>query len=339
MKILIYDADCMSSGIKYPLKSAFEQLGHQVTMFDWTKYFFNTHRFKILRKISNLAFKNIIEIKINKDFLNMVQSGRFDIILVMRGENIFPNTLLKSKKYINKLYNWNTDDLFNKLNSSNHILNSIHIFDTHFTPRMHLEQEYINKGAVELKKMDWYYRYGLDYNKFRDIPEHYKYDVSFIGSWSNRREEFLSLLINEKLKICGWGWGRNMGNKNASKWEISPHTRIDYMHELFYISKININILTIENRDVTNFRNFEIPAAGGFQLAERSKEVLELFEEDKEIVCFSSPEELYDKYKFYLKNETTRLKILYNARKRVFTSGYSLVDRAKSIINHFVESQ
>ena len=52
-------------------------------------------------------------------------------------------------------------------------------------------------------------------------------------------------------------------------------------------------------------------------LHERTDEFLELFEEDKHAACFSGPEELADKIRYYLSHETDR--------KRIAAAGHELV--------------
>src|SRR5205823_9111217 len=52
--------------------------------------------------------------------------------------------------------------------------------------------------------------------------------------------------------------------------------------------------------DETTTRSFEIPACGGFMLHERTSEILELYEEGREVACFGSAEELAFKIDHYL---------------------------------------
>jgi hypothetical protein len=40
--------------------------------------------------------------------------------------------------------------------------------------------------------------------------------------------------------------------------------------------------------DETSTRSFEIPACAGFMLHERTTELLDLYDEDKEVACFGS---------------------------------------------------
>ena len=78
-----------------------------------------------------------------------------------------------------------------------------------------------------------------------------------------------------------------------------------------------MNVLRLQNKGSHNMRTFEIPASGGFMLQERSNEVLEFFEEGKEIECFSSVKELKDKINFSDEKNIIFLKeLLYKATGR-----------------------
>lgn len=67
-----------------------------------------------------------------------------------------------------------------------------------------------------------------------------------------------------------------------------------------------------------HLRTFEIPMSGGLEFVSYSDEIVEYFEEDKEIVLYRSKEEMIDKARFYLneKNAHTVMKIKRLARKR-----------------------
>ena len=86
------------------------------------------------------------------------------------------------------------------------------------------------------------------------------------------------------------------------------------MLSIFASTKININLLTVENRDSTNLRNYEIPASHGFQLSERSDKIKMQFEEDEEIVLFSTNDWRKDERTFvtYYRELNSNLKNIDN---------------------------
>jgi spore maturation protein CgeB len=53
-------------------------------------------------------------------------------------------------------------------------------------------------------------------------------------------------------------------------------------------------------------RNFEIPGTGGFQLSGSSEDLASYYEPDKEIVLFSSTDELIDKARHFLQADAER---------------------------------
>ncbi len=64
-------------------------------------------------------------------------------------------------------------------------------------------------------------------------------------------------------------------------------------------------------------RVFDIMSAGGFVLSNDQPEIRELFSPDREVVLFSSIEELKEKAVFYLKHK--------DIRRKIAEKGYSAV--------------
>jgi len=330
MNILIY-GEGNQYGVALPLKKAFEQIGHKATIFDWPQYLYTSRQYSLKNRfLDRVLFHNIAR-KINRDIINAFTKERYDLLVVIRGNHIFPTTILTAKKYIPHIINWNSDDFFNPLNSSSYILQSFDKYDCIFTSRGHLEEEYLRKGAKRFEVLNWYYRPDMLFSKDRILYKSYLRDIVFIGSWSKRRENILSSLQEFNLAIWGGSWRKT--EKTFRKKKLC-HDQI-YMEEMIGVlasSRIALNILTKENRDTTNIRNFEIPACGAFQLCERSDAILEIFEEDKEIVCFETTEELLSKCEYYLHHEAERDEIRINGYNRLINGNHSIIDRAKEIL-------
>ena len=82
-------------------------------------------------------------------------------------------------------------------------------------------------------------------------------------------------------------------------------------------SKINLNISLKGIEGGTPKRIMDILGVGGFALTNYCEETAELFEEDKEIVMFKTPEELVEKADYYLKHEKERKQIAAAGQKKV----------------------
>lgn len=330
MKILIYDIELFSSGVRYPLKDACEDLGHRADMFDWTYYFNGFNNPTLVNRVKDRLFSKFYIDQINIDLQRIIKNGKYDLFLVLMGKYIYPETIKLATENIKYVVNWNTDDPMNMLNSTKWLIDSLPLYHAHFTPRIHLKNEYEKFGVKQLFELDWYYRYGIKPIEVHN--RHYEYEGNFIGSWSKRRAEFVNCLAKDNINIFGWGWKKKNYISKLDVGKLHKPVDIAEMMKIFSTSKININLLTIENRDTSNLRNFEIPAANGFQLAERSERLLNLFEEEKNIAFFSSPDELKDKYNFYIKNDKERIRIASEGFRFIMDNSHSLNDRIKRII-------
>ena len=82
-------------------------------------------------------------------------------------------------------------------------------------------------------------------------------------------------------------------------------------------SRINLNISLKGIEGGTPLRIMDIMGAGGFVLTSYCAETAELFEEDREIVMFRTPEELLEKVDYYLAHDRERRRIAERGFKKV----------------------
>jgi spore maturation protein CgeB len=167
----------------------------------------------------------------------------------------------------------------------------------------------------------------------------YGCDASFVGTWSPKKESLLRELAGSipDLDLKSWGsqWER-AGWIVRSRASGHPVFGAEYAKAIG-ASKINIAILFEGNANAASgdrltSRSFHIPATGGFMLHERSEEIQAHFEEDRDCAMFGCAEELADKVRFYLAHEAARVRIAAAGHARAHSSGYSVDDRARTVL-------
>lgn len=101
-------------------------------------------------------------------------------------------------------------------------------------------------------------------------------------------------------------------------------------------SKINLNISLKGIEGGTIQRVMDVMGAGGFVLSNYCEETAELFEEDKEIVMYKTPEELFEKVDYYLKHDKEREQIALAGHRKVIAC-YTYEEKLKKLLD-WVES-
>ncbi len=167
-------------------------------------------------------------------------------------------------------------------------------------------------------------------------------DVSFIGTWSPKKEAYLQAVaktINgNSFKIWGSQWG------SATSSTVKPHIMgQDIMGRVYPVAlqstKIIIALLSeartgASSGDLITSRTFDIPACGGFMLHERTPELLDYYVDGEEVACFGSEQELVEKVRFYLDHPAERERIRLAGHRRCAAEN-SIDARAQHIIDWY----
>ncbi len=202
---------------------------------------------------------------------------------------------------------------------------------------------------------------GLDVEKVD-----YLYDISFVGGRNATREWIVRELEKAGIKVECFGYGWQNGRLTIAQMEKIFHTSkinlnltnsipslpsfrrflaIDALRALFGLnagrygswgrsikkglSNIYASVFSEKRRESIKARNFEIPAAGGFQLSHFALEIDDYFVPGKEIALFATIDELIAQTKYYLNNDDARIAICRGGYAR--SEKYSYADRFKAI--------
>lgn len=106
---------------------------------------------------------------------------------------------------------------------------------------------------------------------------------------------------------------------------------VDYytqMPQVFIQSKINLNISLKTIRTGIPLRILDIIACNGFVLTNFQLELAEYFQIGEEIIVYENLEDLYQKAKFYLRHDSSRMKVIEKGVARI-QRDFTFADRIK----------
>ncbi len=243
-----------------------------------------------------------------------------DIVWIDKGVTLRPGLLrrIKSDHPGAKLVFFSEDDMFLAHNQTSRFRRGLPIYDMVFTTKAR------NVDPGELPSLGarrvCFVRQAFDPHQHHPIAltdaeaAEFAADVSFIGSYEEARAQSMLYLAQNGVTVRVWGngWtGRSLDHPNL---RIEGRPLVNTPGQLNFTkgvaaTSINLCFLRKLNRDQHTSRTFEIPAIGGFMLAERTAEHQALFSEDKEAAFFGDDPELLSKVRYFLDNPERRLEI------------------------------
>jgi len=286
--------------------------------------FFNLSNNRFVKKGLNIFFSNILELTLNITLILKCLIHRPKVFFVIKGLNIYPRVL----KYITNravCVNWNLDDFNNLKNSNKNLIKTIKLYDLIISPKIELFDKYKDQGAKRLFFLENFYFEKYYYpSEFQN-----KYNISFIGSWSKKRDKLINLIAkNHTVHVFGNSWKINNKNKTVIKQdEIKP----DKFREVVSQSKINLNFLTEENNDTSNLRFFEVSACKGLLLNEYSQRLEMILSKKSETFYFKSIDEINFVIDEILKLDADKIRKITNAASTKIKK-HSFQNRCETIL-------
>lgn len=348
MKVLVV-GDWLADIYEQAIYDGFSRSGCVVDRFSWIEYFkyyqyprhFHVKKnlfFSLYYRIQNRFVFGPVLNKINKDLINSVSKGDYDLVFIYRGTHIFPGTLKKLKKQGCKIFGYNNDDPLSTRYPKylwRHFIKSVPLYDHLFCYREHNIGEYLQLGNKNASLLRSYYIREKNF-KIDNICK--KYDLVFIGHFEDdgRDAYMLDLLkSNYTVKLFGTGWGKSKLYQEIVmlNGEISPV--YDDYNLILNQSKIALVFLSKLNRDTYTRRCFEIPATGTMMISEFTDDLTSLYQPGIEADFFKSKEELLKKVEYYMSNPDLVFKIGESGRKRLISDGHEVLDRVVQVMKYF----
>jgi len=270
----------------------------------------------------------------NAAILSHLAMREIDILWIDKGLLIRASTLAEARRLRPgcRIVGYSPDDMAARHNTSAAFRAGLRHYDIYFTTKSFGVGELLQMGCPRVR----FVGNAFDPATHRPCPvsprerDELGGPVGFIGQYERARARAIDRLARDGWPVRVWGpdWGRHGGAGAPLRIEGRSLWGGAYARAICTFD-INLGFLRKANRDLSTTRSVEIPACGGFLLAERTGEHRELFEEGREAEFFGSEEELLEKTRFYLAHARARRRIAAAGRARCLRSGYSNRERLR----------
>ncbi|MDD5044346.1 MAG: glycosyltransferase [Candidatus Omnitrophica bacterium] len=329
-------------------KKALEELGNEVSVFDFRRHpYAENWPVKTLKNMirpffprlpspyEQPAIKASTDKKINTLLYGKAASFKPDLLLVLCGENISSETILRLKHDLGiTSANWFHDTLLSEARQEL-IFSVLPVYDYLFIVD---DEEVLKQINVNFRRVstlplacDPAIHKHLDLS-IADIRT-YGSDVAFVGTLTPERESILESLAEFDLKI--WGiWAKK--SKRLAKCYQRQNISSFEAAKVYNAAKIVIDIHTLFGRVNKIFnvtpRVFEVPASGGFLLTNDCVQVRDFYNVPQEMVVYGNISELKEMIRYYLGHPEERAAIVSGAKARVKRE-HTYLNRMRSLLD------
>lgn len=313
----------------------FSAMGCEIKYFSWHQNKPTLFPNYLAQKVAwRLAWQWLGQIA-NQKLIDMANQFQPELIFVVAPLLVAPNTIKALQRH-SLVFVFFTDNPLDShhAHSNSWVRGGLHLWDAVLIWSQDLANRLTKKGVKKT----------LFHSFCTDVQYHFPqkqpkpiYDVAFIGNWdsSRKREQYLKAICQYRLGIWGSDYWITHCRETSLKSLCKGMCAYAEIPKILGSAKIGLNILRPQNEMGHNIRTFEIPATGTLMLTERSQELLKLFEEDREAVYFSSPDELNQKVEYLLQNPNLIQSIAEAGYKKALR--YTISERVTEITSLYTQ--
>lgn len=313
-----------------------QQFGVSVSTYDIATEYYSVITSSLFSKVVNKIAPDYLLKPLNEKLQRYLMNKQFEVILVFKGMQLFPETICSMKQHTKLLTNYNPDHPFHFYSAGSgnkNVLNSIPYFDIYFSYAAQITRQLKDKFNVTAHTIPFGYddTNSLSNKTMREDSNR----ILFIGSYDKSRAGFLNRIAHSNFDIYGdlkWKTRNRLYPTLQKAYQQKALYGNDYKLAIAEAAGV-INLMREQNmtEQSHNMRTFEVPGYGGVLISQKTDEQLLFFEEDKEAVYFDTVEELQSKMN-YLINNPEKVKSIKNAaNQRCVKSGYSYNKRSAQL--------
>jgi spore maturation protein CgeB len=240
-------------------------------------------------------------------------------------------TLLKLKTLGIRCLHYSTDDPWNPGQRAQWFLQSLPIYDHIFSTRRSNFGDFHKSGCANVTHLPFGFDQELFFPDAATAGVREQFDILFVGGADNHRASLFNEIAESGLRIalCGDYWNRyaelrqfNLGRAD-----------VPMLRALTTQAPINLCVCRRANRDSHVMRSFEIPAIGGFMIAEDTQEHREFFgEEGTCVLYFVNGRQAIEKAKWAMERPLERRRMALAAHERVVRGDHTYGNRLQQML-------
>jgi hypothetical protein len=260
----------------------------------------------------------------------VAQNFRPDMVFGFKTIHLDQRRLLDTRARLHVHYS--PDDVANSYNLSPEYLKLESEWDLVVTTKRHNVSELLDRGVRAVKFV--LSAYDPAWHRPRARRDTRRYLVGFVGTCRpDRRADTVALAhrYGRAMLICGPGW-RRVPELQLTRAAVGGPVYGEQFSAVVASVTANLVLLNSDNRDTHTCRTFEVPAAGGLFVGERTSEHEELLDDGTECLLFSEPDELHEILRWCEINPGLAEKVAESGHRRIVESSHRYVDRAREII-------
>jgi spore maturation protein CgeB len=337
MKILMTDSKNERLLAHYYADHLGKMNGITVGSLYYTDEFDNYYK-SVWNKAAYRIFPKRILDKINNGIIRSIESFKPDLLWIIKGMEIYPETLQYAKQKGIRLANYNPDHPFIYVSAgsgNDYVKDSIPIYDLHLSYSRGILQDLNREYQITGKYLP--FGYEILRETFESASREKEINrVAFTGMADKERKRIVDVLLDAGIQVdlIGPGW-RNFYKPSTERLVIDGV----YSNEFWNVLRryrVQINMFRKQNLNSHNMRSFEIPGIGGIMLAPWSAEQVEFFEPGQEAFFYKTDEDLIEKAKFVTGLSAEQAgQIRVNARNRSERGCYSYSGRSVIVLEYF----
>jgi spore maturation protein CgeB len=258
----------------------------------------------------------------NQRLVAIARNSRPDLILMLKGETVLPETIAALRQTAGRLATWWVDDPLR------HTLarEAMPSYDAAFV----FDRSYLDPlsqaGAAEV----YFLPCCCDAGVFKpttlspSVQNRYRCDIAFVAVYYPARGEMVRRFAGLKVGIWGPQWDgadaqQALTSIGKDSWRgkfVNQATSV----RIYNASKICLNVHHTQTHvGGLNTRAFEVPACGAFVLTDYVPGMEELLIPGEEVACYPSPDAIRPLVDYYLAHPDERARLSQRGRARVLS--------------------